>query len=338
VPGASGAPPDRREPAGPERAPGRSGDIWRESLLRTLPEPVDFVFASEPYGERLASRARVRASCRSTRRAPSCPSAPPPFVQDPLVRVGRPAARGAAVLREARVPDGARVHRQDHARGEPGARPRDGLGARVRAHATLAQSGRAARARGLRAHRARAQLASEQSLARGRQPGADLRQRRAHHGALRRGAVRRGAGRGAGSWPRRATTTSRWSRRPDVPYVPEPLRFLPHAREALLRAVHLQALEARGRRYLVLSGGWAARRRGARAAVDALAGSRTRAAPQVSTSRRSGFSSGGRSVSCRRWRRFTSIMRVMAESGRSLASRPKGFSISSPTASRPKNA
>ena len=28
--------------------------IWRESLEAILPEPVDFVFASEPYGERLA--------------------------------------------------------------------------------------------------------------------------------------------------------------------------------------------------------------------------------------------------------------------------------------------
>jgi nicotinamide riboside kinase len=56
---------------------------------------------------------------------------------------------------------------------------------------------------------------------------------------------------------------------PDVPYVPEPLRYLPHARERFFERC-VQALEAHGRRYHVLSGGWAARRRSARAAIDAL--------------------------------------------------------------------
>ena len=56
---------------------------------------------------------------------------------------------------------------------------------------------------------------------------------------------------------------------PDVPYVPEPLRYLPHARERFF-ARCIEALEAHGRPYHVLSGGWAARRRSARAAIDAL--------------------------------------------------------------------
>ena len=34
--------------------------IWRESLLRVLPESVDYVFASEPYGERLAQELGAR--------------------------------------------------------------------------------------------------------------------------------------------------------------------------------------------------------------------------------------------------------------------------------------
>jgi thioester reductase-like protein len=128
--------------------------IWRESLLRILPEPVDVVFASEPYGARLASELGARFVPADPARA-ILPIRATAVRQDPLAAWDDLPRAVRPLLREARVPHGARVHRQDHAGGEPGARPPDGLGARVRPHPPRAARG-PARARGLRAHRSRA--------------------------------------------------------------------------------------------------------------------------------------------------------------------------------------
>jgi NadR type nicotinamide-nucleotide adenylyltransferase len=55
----------------------------------------------------------------------------------------------------------------------------------------------------------------------------------------------------------------------DVPWVPDPQRDRPHARRTLHRSFR-RALEERGFRYVRISGGFAARERRARAAVDAM--------------------------------------------------------------------
>ena len=56
---------------------------------------------------------------------------------------------------------------------------------------------------------------------------------------------------------------------PDVPFVAEPLRYLPQAREAFYQRC-VEELEARGRAYTVLRGSWAERADTARAAIDTL--------------------------------------------------------------------
>jgi NadR type nicotinamide-nucleotide adenylyltransferase len=46
---------DDLNPQAPEECPTRFWDIWRESLLSRMDTPPDLVFASEPYGARLAA-------------------------------------------------------------------------------------------------------------------------------------------------------------------------------------------------------------------------------------------------------------------------------------------
>ncbi|MBC8101400.1 MAG: adenylyltransferase/cytidyltransferase family protein, partial [Cytophagales bacterium] len=45
---------DDLNPQTPEECPDRFWEIWRESLLRRMDTPPDLVFASEPYGFKLA--------------------------------------------------------------------------------------------------------------------------------------------------------------------------------------------------------------------------------------------------------------------------------------------
>ena len=264
VPGASVHHLTDENPQDPSEHPA-FWDIWRESLLRTLPEPVDFVFASEPYGERLAAELGARFIPVDPARA-ILPIRATTIREDPLAawadlpRAVRPhfvkrvclmgpestgkttlAASLARDLETVWVPEYARTYLAGR-EGQP----------------VLADF----------APIARGQLASEQSLA------ADANRVLICDSDALTTALYAQALCGevpdevqqladAGHYDLTLVTA------PDVPYVPEPLRFLPQAREAFFERC-TSALEARGRRYLVLSGGWAARRRGARAAVDAL--------------------------------------------------------------------
>jgi HTH-type transcriptional repressor of NAD biosynthesis genes len=239
--------------------------IWRESLLRILPEPVDFVFASEPYGERLASELGARFVPVDPARA-ILPIRATAIRQDPLSawedlpRAVRPyfvkrvclmgpestgkttlAASLARDLQTVWVPEYARTHLAQQ-EGQP----------------VLADF----------APIALGQAASEQSLARDANRvlicDSDALTTALYAEAL------------CGEVPAEVQALAEAGRydltlltAPDVPYVPEPLRYLPHARERFFERC-VQALEAHGRRYHVLSGGWAARRRSARAAIDAL--------------------------------------------------------------------
>jgi HTH-type transcriptional repressor of NAD biosynthesis genes len=147
--------------------------IWRESLLRILPEPVDFVFASEPYGERLASElgarfvsvdpARAILPIRATaiRQDPlaaweDLPRAVRPYFVKRVCLMG-PESTGKTTLAASLARDLQTVWVPEYA-----------------PHASRAAR-RPARARGLRAHRSRPSSLRAVARAR-RQPSADLRQ------------------------------------------------------------------------------------------------------------------------------------------------------------------
>ena len=73
---------DDLNPQEPKDDPAHFWEIWRESLLKRMPQPPDYVFASEPYGFQLAEtlgavyipvdppRLQVPISGRSIRRSP----------------------------------------------------------------------------------------------------------------------------------------------------------------------------------------------------------------------------------------------------------------------------
>ena len=239
--------------------------IWRESLLRSLPEPVDVVFASEPYGERLAAELGARfvpvdptrsiLPIRATtiRENPlaawdQLPRAVRPHFVKRVCLMG-PESTGKTTLAVSLARDLATVWVPEYARPHLAAREGQPL---------LADF----------APIARGQLASEQSLARDANRvlicDSDALTTALYAEALC-GEVPPEVQALADGGPYDLTLVTA----PDVPYVPEPLRYLPHARERFFTRC-IEALEAHGRKYHVLSGGWAARRRGARAAIDAL--------------------------------------------------------------------
>ncbi|MCA9532805.1 MAG: AAA family ATPase [Myxococcales bacterium] len=242
-------------------------DIWRESLRRVLPEPVDLVFASEPYGARLAVELGARFVPVDLDRSALSVSgtavrADPLSAWDQLPRVVRPyfakrvclmgpestgkttlARRLARELDTAWVPEYARTYLASR-----------GGAIELADFALMAQG----------------QLASEEALAR------EARRilicdsdalTTALYAELMFGEVPPAVAAlaDAGSYALTLVTA------PDVPFVDDPLRYLPAARERFFERC-VAELEARGRPYRVLRGSWEQRAETARAAIDALCG------------------------------------------------------------------
>lgn len=245
--------------------------LWRESLTRILPERPDFVFASEHYGAPLAEvlgarfipvdvgRAAVPVSGTAIRTDPMKHWAFLPVPVRPYfvrrVCVFGPESTGkttlaralAEALGTAWVPEYARVHLE-------------------------AQGGRIEEADIERI--ARGQVASEEALARQAQRvlvcDTDLLSTTLWSDAL------------FGSCPEwiRAEAERRLCdlyllNDVDVPFVADPVRYLPQGRRAFFERCR-EALESRGLPYVVLSGSWDERRQRAIEAVRRLI-----AAPRV---------------------------------------------------------
>jgi NadR type nicotinamide-nucleotide adenylyltransferase len=239
--------------------------IWRESLERVLPEPVDVVFASEPYGARLAVELGARFVPVDLTRAAlptsgSAVRADPLAAWDELPRVVRPyfvkrvcvmgpestgkttlAAQLAGELRTAWVPEYARAYLAHHG-------------------PVLSLSDFTPIARG--------QVASESALAR-----AARRVLLCDSDALTTALYAEALG---GAVPPEVQDLAAQGRydltlltAPDVPFVDDPLRYLPKGRDAFFERC-VQELTARGRAYVVLRGSWAERADAARAAVATL--------------------------------------------------------------------
>lgn len=237
-------------------------DIWRASLSRVLPAPVDRVFASEPYGARLAAELGATFVPVDPTRA--------------IVPVSGTAVRADPLAHWRFLPLPVRAH---YARRVcvfgPESTGKSTLAARLAAHyethvvpeyarTYLEQRGRPPVADDMPLI-ARGQVASEEALA----PHCN-RVLIADTDAL---------------------TTAIWSEvlfgevapevaalagRPyeltivtdaDIPYTPDPIRYLPDRAAFLERC--LAALEAQRRRYLVVRGDREARLRAAIAAIDA---------------------------------------------------------------------
>jgi NadR type nicotinamide-nucleotide adenylyltransferase len=239
--------------------------LWREALLGILPAPPDVVFASEAYGHRLAaelgarfvpvdplrtalpiSGTRIReAPCAHFAMLPRCVR--PYFVRRVVVFGPESTGKSTLAAKLARhygtvwVPEYARTWLETWAR-DP--RPED------------------------MPMVARGQAASEDALARDADrvlfadtdPLSTLHWSEALFGAVHP-EVRRLADTRAGDLYLLGDV--------DVPFVEDPIRYLPGARAAFFeRSAAL--LAERGRRVVILRGGWEARWRTAVDAVDAL--------------------------------------------------------------------
>lgn len=245
--------------------------LWREALTRILPERPDFVFASEAYGAPLAevlgarfvpvdvARAAVPVSGTAIRADPMkhwafLPAPVRPYFVRRVCVFGPESTGKSTLARELAealgtvwVPEYARVHLE-------------------------AQGGRIAEADIARI--ARGQVASEEALARQAQRvlvcDTDLLSTTLWSDAL------------FGACPEWIRAEA--NRRPcdlylltdvDVPFVPDPVRYLPQARRAFFERCQ-EALQSRGLPYVVLSGSWDERRQRALEAVRRLI-----AAPRV---------------------------------------------------------
>jgi NadR type nicotinamide-nucleotide adenylyltransferase len=252
----------------------RFWDIWRESLLRVAPRKPDLVFASEPYGERLAKelgarfvpvdldRSLVSVSGTAIRNDPMkhwrhLPRCVRPYFARRVCVVG-PESTGKSTLARDLAAHFGTTWVPEYARAllEPRANPNE--------TAPVAREDMIAIARG--------QVASEEALARNaeRVLFADTDALTtllwsdhffgAHDAALDELAARHGH--------HLYLLTS-----PDVPYVQDAVRYAPEERSAFFDRMRAE-LDARQRRYVVLEGDWDARRARAIAAVDELVGTR----------------------------------------------------------------
>ena len=256
----------------------RFWDIWRESLLRVAPRKPDLVFASEPYGERLAkelgarfvpvdvARSAVHVSGTAIREDPMqhwryIPRCVRPYFVRRVCVVG-PESTGKSTLTRDLAQHFGTTWVPEYARTllEPRAAPNE--------TAPVALPDMLAIARG--------QMASEEALARNAErvlvSDTDALTTLlwsdhffgAHDAALEDLATRH-------------VHDLYLLTSPDVPYVQDTVRYAPEERAAFFEKMRAE-LEARKRRYVVLEGDWAARRARAIAAVDELVGTR---APSV---------------------------------------------------------
>ncbi len=251
-------------------------DIWRESLLRVMPHKPDFVFASEAYGQRLAeelsaewipvdvARSLVPVSGTAIRADPMThwrfiPRCVRPYFVRRVCVVG-PESSGKTTLAKALAAHFGTTWVPEYARTllEP----------RVAANTPPHETAPITREDMPRI--ARGQIASEEALARNAE-----RVLVSDTDAL---------------------TTLLWSDllfgdhdvvleehaqqhahdlyllcAPDVPFVPDTVRYAPAEREAFFERMRGE-LERRGRRFVVVAGSWDERRARAIEAVQALVG------------------------------------------------------------------
>ncbi|MCB9662173.1 MAG: AAA family ATPase [Sandaracinaceae bacterium] len=251
--------------------------IWRASLRRVLPEPVDLVFASEPYGARLAQelgarfvpvdidRSALGLSGSAVRADPlaawgALPRVVRPYFVRRVCLVG-PESTGKTTLARtlarsfdtAWVPEYARAYL---------AQPRVAPGG------ALASTEPPPLVPDDFVHIARGQAASEEALAREARKvlvcDSDALTTALYAHEL------------VGTVPAEVAERADTARydltlltAPDVPFVPDPQRFLPHTRQRFFDRCRAE-LEARGRAFVVLRGAWDERLATAQAAVDAL--------------------------------------------------------------------
>lgn len=244
-------------------------DIWRESLLRVAPKP-DFVFASEAYGERLAkelgasfvpvdlARAALPVSgtaireepMRHWRFIPRCVR--PHFVR--RVCVVGPESTGKSTLAAALAAHFGTTWVPEYARALLAPRANDG-------HvAPLARADMARIARG--------QIASEIALA----PNAErvlVADTDALSTLLWSDHLFGGHDDELETFAASQSHDLYVLTAPDVPFVADAVRYAPDRRAEFFEATKRE-LERRGRRFVVASGDWAARKNAAIDAVDAL--------------------------------------------------------------------
>jgi NadR type nicotinamide-nucleotide adenylyltransferase len=250
----------------------RFWDIWRESLLRVAPRKPDIVFASEPYGERLAkelgarfvpvdlARSAVSVSGTAIRGDPMkhwryIPRCVRPYFVRRVCVVG-PESTGKSTLARNLATHFGTTWVPEYARTllEPRAAPNET--ARVTREDLLPI--------------ARGQMASEEALARNAERvivsdtdalttllWSDLLFGE-HDAALEELAARH-------------THELYLLTSPDVPYVQDAVRYAPKERAAFFDRLRSE-LESRKRRYVVLEGDWQTRKARAIAAVDELVG------------------------------------------------------------------
>lgn len=241
--------------------------IWRRVCLEAAPEPVDVVFASEPYGQRLAdelgaefvpvdlARAQVSVSGTAVRADPMGQWAQIPEVVRPWfvrrVCVFGPESTGKSTLAAGLARHYGTVHVAEYARGlldpkqgvcAPEDIPRIALGQRA-AEEALAR------------HANRLLFCDTDALT-----------------TTIWSEVLFGA---CPDWIRQEARERRYELTllcdVDVPWVDDAQRYLPHARRAFFARCQ-EALEAHGRPYVIVRGGWEERWGIATAAVDALLG------------------------------------------------------------------
>lgn len=252
----------------------RFWDIWRESLLRVAPRKPDLVFASEPYGERLAkelgarfvpvdlARSAVGVSGTAIRNDPMkhwqfLPRCVRPYFAKRVCVVG-PESTGKSTLARDLAAHFGTTWVPEYARTLLEPRARAGETAPIARQDMLAI--------------ARGQVASEEALARNAERvlvsdtdalttllWSDLLFGE-HDDALEELAAEH-------------THDLYMLTSPDVPYVQDAIRYAPKDRPAFFDRLR-EELDARARRYVVLEGDWEARRAKAIAAVEELVGTR----------------------------------------------------------------
>ncbi len=240
-------------------------DLWREALLRVLPRAPDFVFASEPYGKRLAEELGARFVMVDPARG-VFPVSGTRVREDPLgswrflPRIVRPyyarrvsvfgpestgkttlATRLAAVYGTALVPEYARTHLEQQ-EGRVAIEDIDLI--------------------------ARGQLAVEDALALEANRllicDTDVLETTVWSDALFGDCP---------AWIREVARRRHYDLTllldVDVPFVADPVRYLPDERRSFFDRC-ARALDEHGRRYVVIRGAWEARMRAAHAAIDAM--------------------------------------------------------------------
>ena len=240
-------------------------DIWRESMLARLPRRPDYLFASEEYGWRLAqelgaqyipvdqARAVVPISATALRQAPwrhwrYLPDVVRPYFVGRVCVFG-PESTGKSTLTAALAQRYQTVYAPEYARAH--LEPRQGqlayedMGQIARGHAALCDA--------LATQANRLLFMDTDLLA--TTLWSDALFGRCEPWILHEAARQR---------PALTLLTDI-----DVPWVPDPVRYLPHERERFMARCE-QALKAHERPYVKLSGSWEARMARAVEAVDAL--------------------------------------------------------------------